>query len=267
MTWLMGVYRAQSRMTLARYLQYRVELHIWLAQLILRPIVFMVVWASAAKAMGGTLRGFTPRDFAAYFIIAMLVHHATLAWLMFEWEPMIKTGDLSSALLKPVHLIHRYISENITFKAATMPFMLAAGLALAVMFNPKFDFAGWSIAMAVPALLLAAALFFAIAWTLGMLSFFTTEVDAINNGFFLLMLLFSGQMGPLLMMPHKVQIIALALPFWWIIGFPTELLLGHLTPAQAAGGLLIQIGWVSLWIFGMARLWKRGLRSYTAVGL
>jgi ABC-2 type transport system permease protein len=267
MRWLFEVYKAQCRMTIARYLQYRIELHIWLAQIILRPIVFMVVWAAAATAMGGRLHGYTASDFAAYFIIAMLVHHLSLAWLMVEWEPLIKTGDLSYMLLRPNHILHRYIGENLTFKFTTFPFMLIAALVLAVMFKPTFAFSAWSLALALPVLVLAAALFFAITWVMGMMSFFTTAIDSIIVAFFLLMLLFSGQMGPISIAPPAIQAIAKVLPFWWVIGFPTELILGHLTRAQAINGVFIQMGWVSVSVVAMAALWRRGVKSYTAVGI
>lgn len=267
MTWMLNVYKAQCRMTLARYLQYRVELHIWLAQILLRPIVFMVVWAAAATARGGRLNGYTPSDFAAYFIIAMLVHHATLAWLMVEWEPLIKTGDLSYMLLRPVHIVHRYIGENLTFKVATLPFMVLAALSLAAMFKPTFTFTAWSLAAAVPALVLGAALFFTITWVLGMMSFFTTAIDAVIVAFLLLMLLFSGQMAPIAMSPPAIQRISFMLPFWWIIGFPTELVLGQLTPVQAVQGLLLQLFWVGVSCVATVVLWRRGVKSYTAVGI
>lgn len=265
--WLFEVYKAQCRMTLARYLQYRIELHIWLAQIIFRPIVFLVVWASAASAMGGKLNGFTPRDFAAYFIVAMLVHHFTLAWLMVEWEPLIKNGDLSYMLMRPSHIVHRYIGENITFKSATMPFMLLTGLGLALAFKPSFNLVAWSLAAAVPALLLASVLFFVITWCLGMMSFFTTAIDAIISAFLFLMLLFSGQMAPIAIAPPTIQTIGFALPFWWIIGFPTELILGQLRPAQAAQGLLVQVVWIgACWAIALAS-WRRGIKTYTAVGI
>lgn len=266
-TWLFNLYKAQCRMTLARYLQYRIELHIWLAQIIFRPIVFLVVWASAAAAMGGRLRGFTPGDFAAYFIVAMLVHHFTLAWLTVEWEPLIKNGDLSYMLMRPSHIVHRYIGENLTFKFATMPFMLLTGLGLAMAFKPSFAFVGWSLAAAMPALLLAAALFFVVTWCIGMMSFFTTAIEALISAFLFLMLLFSGQMAPISVAPPTIQALAYKLPFWWMIGFPTQLILGQLQPSQAVQGLLIQVFWIGT-TWGVALvLWRRGLKVYTAVGI
>ncbi len=267
MRWLFNVYRGHCRITLARYMQYRVELHIWLAQIVLKPIVFLVVWAAAARALGGTLNGFTPSDFAAYFIVAMLVHHFTMAWLMIEWEPLVRTGDLSYMLLRPSHILHRFIAENLTFKSATGPFMLATAAALTFAFKPAFSFETWSLLAGVPALLMGAALFFTITWALGNLSFFTTEIDSVNVAFFLLMLVFSGQMAPIGISPPAIQTLAQVLPFWWIIGFPTELILGHLTPAQAARGIATQAAWVGACCLLMGWLWRRGVKSYTAVGL
>jgi hypothetical protein len=56
----------------------------------------------------------------------------------------------------------------------------------------------------------------------------------------------TGQIAPLELLPHPVRVIAFVLPFRWIIGFPTELLLGRLTPAQALTGIAMQTVWLGI---------------------
>ena len=59
-------------------IQYRASGLIWMIGAVLDPIIFLVVWSVAARASGGTVGGMAPSDFAAYYIVLMLVNHLTL---------------------------------------------------------------------------------------------------------------------------------------------------------------------------------------------
>ena len=72
----------------------------------------------------------------------------------------------------------------------------------------------------IPALLLAFLVRFLLEWTLALAAFWTTRVSAINQIYFVLMLFLSGQIAPLTLFPHWIQIVAAILPFRWMIGFP-----------------------------------------------
>ncbi len=67
---------------------------------------------------------YTAAQFAAYFIVFMLVNQLTYTWIMYEYEYRIREGMLSPALLRPVHPIHADIAENISSKLISLPVML-----------------------------------------------------------------------------------------------------------------------------------------------
>jgi ABC-2 type transport system permease protein len=68
------------------------------------------------------------------------------------------------------------------------------------------------------------------------------------------------------MLPGVMQVAAIALPFRYMVGFPVEVLSGHLDPAGLAQGFAIQLGWLAVALAFSALLWRRGLRRYEAVG-
>jgi ABC-2 type transport system permease protein len=261
------VYKAHFHVTMTRYMEYRVELVIWLTSMILRPAIFVAIWTTAARQMGGGIRGFSLPDLATYFIASMLIYHATFAWAMFEWEPRVKNGSLSYMILRPTHPIHRDIGENITFKIATLPVMVVTGIVLALTFHPVLHTQASQILPFIVVMVFAWALHFALAWTLAMTAFYTTQVDAINVVFFFLMLLFSGQMAPLALMPPLIQKISMALPFWWFMGFPVELIMGRLSMVQIVHGIGMQAIWLTIAMVGLVLVWNRGIKTYTAVGI
>jgi len=260
------IYFQQFKTSLAATLQYRASLAIWLIGHVLEPLVFLIVWSSVSNSSGGSVGGFTTRGFAAYFILLMLVNHITYTWIMYEFEYRIRNGTLSFALLKPIHPIHSDIADNIASKLITLPFILVIAGILALAFHPVISPSLWSLALVIPALLLALLIRFLIEWTLAQAAFWTTRVSAINQTYFVLLLFLSGQLAPLALYPAWIQSVAVILPFRWMISFPLELMLGQLTPTQALTGLVIQVAWVMV-SYGLFRLvWQAGIRIYSAVG-
>jgi len=263
---LVQLYAQQFRTTLAMMFQYRASLIIWMIGHVLEPLVYLVVWSVVATTGGGSVGDYTKTQFAAYFIVLMLVNHVTYTWIMYEFEYRIRQGSLSFLLLKPVHPIHSDIADNVSSKMITLPFMLAIAAVLAVIFHPALSPEPWAIGLFVPALLLAFLVRFLLEWTLAQAAFWTTRVDAINQTYFVLLLFLSGQIMPLTLLPHPVRVVAEILPFRSMVGFPVELLLGRLTLTEALTGLGIQAAWVIIGLVLLRVVWRAGVRVYSAVG-
>jgi ABC-2 type transport system permease protein len=260
------MYVQQFKTTLASQVQYRAALVIWLIGHVLEPLIYLVVWSVVCAARGGRVGGFTTGDFAAYFILLMLVNHVTYTWIMYEYEYRVRHGALSFALLRPVHPIHSDIADNVSSKLITLPGMLLTALGLVLLFRPTFQFVPWAVVASLPALMLAFLLRFLVEWTLALAAFWTTRVSAINQMYFVAALFLSGQVAPLSLFPHTIKVAAAILPFYWMIGFPVELLLGRLTPSQAWTGLVAQAVWLAVSLVLVRIVWRAGVRVYSAVG-
>ena len=263
---LTGLYAQQFRTSFASMLQYRASLVIWLIGHVLEPLIYLVVWSAVSRSSGGSIGGYGTPEFAAYFIVLMLVNHVTYTWIMYEYEYRVRHGSLSFALLRPVHPIHADIADNISSKVVTLPLILAAAVVLALLFRPAFHLVPWAAAAFLPALLLAFIVRFLMEWTLALAAFWTTRVSAVNQTYFVAMLFLSGQMAPLTLLPRPLQAIAAVLPFRWTTSFPVELLLGRISFTQALIGMGVQLAWLGLWIVLLRMVWRAGVRVYGAVG-
>jgi len=262
----LDVYIQQFKTTLAAQVQYRAALVIWTIGHILDPVIYLVVWSTVARSSGGSVGGFDTGEFAAYFIALMLVNHATFSWLMWEYDYRIRHGDLSFALLRPIHPIHADIADNVSFKLITFTVMLPIAAGLAMVFHPTLHLVPWAAMAFVPVLILAFIVRFLVEWTLAMAAFWTTRVSAINQMYFVVVLFLSGQVAPLELFPFPIQVVAAILPFRWTIGFPVELLLGRLTPIEALTGFAVQVAWLALSLALLRIIWRAGVRLYSAVG-
>lgn len=263
---LLGYYRARFKTSLAVSLQYRMALAIWMIGLILEPIIYLSVWTSVASSSGGQVGGFTPSDFAAYYIVVLIVQHFTQIWHMWEYDWIIRQGILSGRLLRPIHPIHNDAGENIVYKFIMLVVVIPAVIILALVFQPTLHPPLWAALAFIPTLILAAILAFLVGWTVAMAAFWTTRTFAINHVYFVAMFFFSGQIAPLSLLPGVIQTLANALPFRWIVSFPAELMLGRLTPEQALTGFAAQIIWVGLSMALAMAAWRAGVKQYTAMG-
>jgi ABC-2 type transport system permease protein len=263
---LIELYIQQFKTTLATMFAYRASLLIWMIGQVLEPLVYLIVWSLVSNASGGSVGDYTTNQFAAYFILLMLVNQVTYTWIMYEFEYRIREGTLSFALLKPVHPIHSDIADNISSKMITTPFMVLVAVGLAAIFHPSLAPAPWAIVFFLPALFLAFAIRFLLEWTLAQSAFWTTRVGAVNQIYFVLMLFLSGQFAPLTLLPFPVQIVAYILPFRWLISYPIELVSGRLTPNEALIGLGAQAAWLVISYFLFRIVWRAGVKIYSAVG-
>ncbi len=261
-----ALYRVLFRTEIALEIQYRAAVAIWLIGAVLEPLIYLVVWNTVAAAQGGAVEGFTTGDFAAYFIVGMVVNQLTFTWIMWEYDYYIREGVLSSWLLRPVHPIHRDFTENLGYKLVSLVILIPAVLLLTGLFRPTAALAWWSTLAFVPALLLAILLRFALEWVLAMAAFWTTRTHAINQLYFVVFLFFSGRIAPLALFPAAVAAFSLWLPFRWFYAFPIELLLGQLTPREALVGLGIQTLWLAAIAALLVAVWRAGVRRFGAVG-
>jgi ABC-2 type transport system permease protein len=263
---LADLYLQQLKTGVASMLQYRATLVIWLIGNVLEPLVYLVVWSTVARSTGGNVGGYGARDFAAYYIVLMLVNQVTFTWVMYEFDYRIREGAFSADLLHPVHPIHADIATNLSSKVVNLPFIMAAAAGLAVIFHPALKLTPLAVAAFVPALVLAFLVRFLVDWTVALAAFWTTRVTAINQIHYMAVLFFSGQIAPLTVLPRPLQVVATVLPFRWTIGFPVELLLGRLTPGQVLTGFAVQAAWLLAAALLVKFAWRASVKRYSAVG-
>jgi len=263
---VLALYSVFFRTSLAVHLQYRASGAVWMIGSILDPLVFLVVWSTVAASRGGQVGGYTGADLAAYYIALMVVNHLTFTWIMHEFQYRIQEGQFSYLLLRPVHPIHADIADNVAYKVVMLVILVPAALLLTLLFHPSVPEASWSFAAFLPSLVAAFTLRFALGWAMALVAFWTTRTSAVNQLYFTCLLLLSGRVAPLEVLPGWLQSAARALPFYWVAGFPVEVVLGRLEPVTVVRGLEVQALWTAASIAIVVTVWRRAVRRYSAVG-
>jgi ABC-2 type transport system permease protein len=258
-------YRERFAVAVSVNVAYRGAVSIWIFTTVIQPLVFIVVWRTVVGS--GETGGFTANQFVAYFLVMMLVDHLTFIWVMWEFEWRIRTGAFSPLLMRPIHPIHSDVCENLAYKTVGLVGVLPAAIVLGFVFDA--DLSGIRAATVLPfliALVLAMVLRFVVEWCLALAAFWLTKVTAINSLFFALTGFFGGIFAPLAVLPLWMQTVAAWTPFPWSLAFPVEVFLGRRTGGDIWTGYAVQLGWIVLALGGLALLWRRATRRYSAVG-
>jgi ABC-2 type transport system permease protein len=259
-------YLTMMKMSVLEQFQYRVANYFYMIGMIAEPVIYLVVWSTIAEAQGGQVGGYTPGQFAAYYIVWTLVRNMNIVFTPYGWEGRIQRGRLSMELLRPIHPLHNDIAYFAGWKVAVI-----------ILWLPLAAFLTWIFKPQISTSLLEVAVFFCAIWgaylirtmelsLLGMISFWTTRVSALYQLFFAAELILSGRLVPMTLMPVWVQRLAGFLPFQWTFGYPIESLIGTLSFGDLFRGLGMQLFWIALLTGFVSLVWRSGIRRFSAVG-
>ena len=261
-----GLYTTQMRISILSQIQYRVSNYFYMIGMVTEPVIYLVVWSTVARQQGGEVGGFTPGEFAAYYIVWTLVRNMNIALTPWAWEERVRGGELSGMLLKPIHPIHLDLAGLAGWKAVVILLWLPIAAFLSLIFQPTYSIEPIDVVVFLIAIWGAYVLRSMFLWLLGLVTFWTTRVGPVFDIFFTAELLLSGRLVPMSLMPDWAQRVADFLPFQWTFGFPIEALIGRLPPDQLLGGLAMQLLWIAISASLVAVSWRLAVRRFSAVG-
>ena len=264
--WYVDLYLAHIRVSIATGFQYRVANYFYMIGMIAEPVIYLVVWSTIARQQGGQVGGFTPGEFAAYYIVWTLVRQMNIIFTPYGWEERIREGQLNGMLLRPMFPIHQDIADLAGWKFVVIVLWLPIAAVLVLLFHPELNPSPLDIAVFGVAIWGAYLVRTMIYWALGLVTFWTTRVGPIFELVITLELLLSGRLVPLSLMPEWAQRLADVLPFKWTFGYPIEALIGQLPPDQLLGGLAMQVLWIAIGAVVARIVWRFAVRRYSAVG-
>ncbi len=259
--------RALLAASLAASTAYRAELMIWMLSGTL-SFVMMALWIAQARgAPGGQIGGFSPADFASYFVGTWVTTQLLVVWVGHELDYQIRLGHLSPKLLRPLDPIWEHLGSHVSDKLLRLPFLVVIAL-FVLWLVPGAHFT--SDPLVYPAFaalaLLGFVLRFLIEYSTGLLSFWTESTTSFQDLLWLAYAALGGIFAPLTLYPAAVQTVARLTPFPYMIGLPARMLAGTATWVQIGQGFVILVAWALGFLLLRLALWRLGLRRYGAVG-
>jgi ABC-2 type transport system permease protein len=260
---LLRLYAAWLKLALLSQAQYRASLIFYLLHRLIEPLIYLAVWSAVARASGGTVGNYDTADFANYYIVSLIVNHLTHTWHISWYDYLIRSGEFSILLLRPVHPIHADIADNFASKLLTVSVMLPTIILLLIVYQVRLQLA--FVPLFLITVSLAFALRFSFEYLIGLLAFWITRLDAISQLYYTAMTFLSGKIAPLPLLPTFLQSVTVWLPFYWMFGFPIDVLIGKLDEVPIVYGVMMQILLIVICITGIRILWRNGIHRYTAV--
>ena len=155
--------------------------------------------------------------------------------------------------------------------AHKLAYYLVAILPFALVFYLCRDFfPGWpsltSLSAGVLSLVLAFFLGFYLEACMGLVGFWWLEVSSLLFVYMLFSFFLSGHMFPLDILPEPWKTLVMMTPLPYLAYFPAAVLLGKIQGWELARGLVVEAGWVVIFIVLSRMMFHYGTRRYSAYG-
>jgi ABC-2 type transport system permease protein len=233
------------------------------------PLVMMSIWIGLAQQGSTQREGYSAVDFVAYYLTAILVRRVTGCGIVRDIELLVRNGDLSVYLLRPIDLMHHLLARVLITRLAVVP-IVAVPVAIGMLITPgalqALDLHPLNLALFTLACAVGLAFDFTAQYAIGCLSFWMTQAHGVNAAFALAKSFLGGYIMPLGLFPVALQATLQWLPFQSGVALPVEVLTGRLSPEAALLRIAVCTAWVAVIALSARVIWRAGLRSFSAVG-
>lgn len=255
------------RIDISMALVYRIEFVMYMISTVVGPAIALMIWRAAME--NGAALPIDAQYLTTYFVLLGVVSMLTSSWISGFLAEHIRLGRLSIWMVRPGSTHLNGIANNLSEKVIKIvPLAPMVGI-LWWYFRDSFvlpaDPVTWlHFAVSVIA---AAIMVYALDVLVGSLAFWLDDITGIDRARGLLSVIFRGQLVPLALMPAWSQGLIDVQPFRFTLSFSLELLVANLATPEIARGMALQIAYPVLTVLAARWLWRRGMRSYSAVGV
>jgi ABC-2 type transport system permease protein len=259
------VYRQIVGMMVQTAFAYRAQVFLELATTLLQLYLLRVVW-TAVYAGRDSVAGVPLPELIAYLTLAALQSHAMFPNLAYFIEERVYNGQIAVDLARPVPFLGQMLASQIGVTAGQLPFIAIAFPLAVVLGGIAPPASPLAAALYLVSLLLAYAVVVLTGVLIGLLSFWTVQVNAFVMIHSFVSRFFAGALMPLTFFPETLRTIAELLPFQAQVFLPLGIYLGRIQGMEALRAIGIQLFWVAALALLAQIGWARALRRTIVQG-
>jgi ABC-2 type transport system permease protein len=249
-------------------LAYRATAVIWIMTDVVTAVTMPLVWLASYNGRSN-IHGFDPAEMVTYYLVLFALTGLIESHVMWDIATDIKQGKFNIHLVRPFSYMAYVYAANLGWRLmrTLLAVPLFAGLAFAFHryllpvdrfhIGPEF----WL------AVILGHFVSFTISYALGLLSMWLYEARSLYNFYYLPLLIFSGQIAPLALLPSGLQRIVAWTPWPYTLSFPASIFLGRVTAHGLLVGFAGQTAWIAISCLAAYLLFRGGLKRFTAFGI
>jgi ABC-2 type transport system permease protein len=222
----------------------------------------------AAAASGGAVGGYDAAQLVAYVWISQGLLNTVGLWGDNELSTRIRSGDVVSDLLRPIHPVASYFATDIGRAGFAMMTRFVVPIIVGLIAFPFYiPQHGVTYPLFAISVVLAVALCFACRYVVNATSFWLLDGRGAQISWTLLSSLLGGLYFPLRFLPGPLAAtLWLATPFPSLLQTPLDIAVERTSTAGAVGLIAVQAVWVAV-IFRLATaMQRRGERKLVAQG-
>lgn len=261
-------YIAIIKITWQRALIYRFTVFSYRIGEIIEMVVLIFMW-SAIYGQHDIIKGYTLPEMITYILVGNLINAVVRNWLAEVIARDIREGSLSQFLVKPIEYF-RYVMAREIGRISLTFFMSILSQMIIILFFLKifiFNVSVLNLALIIVMIILAFITELLISYLIGLIAFWTDEVNGIHTTIDRLKKFFSGGYFPLSLLPVAFVNISFSLPFAYSFFVPAQIYLNKIDIATGVRGLFVQTAWILILYVIIKIVWKRGLKRYEGVGI
>ncbi len=231
----------------------------------LQIYLLTVVWR-AAYGDRTEVDGIAIGQVMVYLTLANLQVHYLRQELDGDIEGRIRLGQISFDLTRPVDYPSQLMAAAIGDMIGKLPMMLVAfpvAMIAGELGVPASAAAGWGYAAS---LVLAWIVAMLLNLTIGLVSFWTLEMNGFRMIYTLIGNFATGALIPLWFMPDLLRGFIQLLPFQAIAFVPVSIYVGAPATGAIWSALLVQVVWVGILILGVRWIWSQAFRRTVIQG-
>lgn len=252
-------------------MSYRIDF--WINSLVGILAQFVLVyslWASIMGAGGAKDSGYSFEAIVLYYVLVILLGKLVgSGYHQGEVSSDIYDGTLSRYLLFPSSYFAFKYAQRLGSLTPVLAQVVVLGLAY-LLFLPHPDDVSpttATVAMGCTSLVVASLLFHSLSWLVQLVAFWADNVWSLVVMMLFVARLLGGSMIPLSMFPAWSQGWLVVLPFRYLYGFPADTIMGRVPTEEWLLGLAISLAWVAAIGLASSAVWRRGMLSYSGVGI
>ncbi len=254
------------RLKLLVSLAYRFDVITTLVTNVILLVGTVFLWRTAYRDLG-TVAAVNESQMITYAVLAVALRSFFTCNVESTLNDRIREGNIAMDLIKPVHLIGLWLSEDIGSACSavtlrTVPILLVSCLFFTIPAPADLP----SFLLFLPAVLLSYALLWMLSVLTGLMTFWTMELGGLQNVKGVLVDILSGALVPMWFFPGWFQNIAKLLPFQHIYQTPLAIYIGRISPGNALDAIGLQVVWSLILILATRGLWMQACRRTMVQG-
>lgn len=235
------------------------------------PLYFLVqmcIWR-AVYSSGATIGGMSLEDMLSYYAVTALLGYLTMDFADWNLQMLIRTGKYITYALRPMH--HRFFAFSQKLGHRVLGFLFEVLPVLAIfllVFRMDMRPAHWGWALL--SIALAFMTVFLVNYSIGLIGFWLVKTDGVRQVLSMFIMLCSGSLFPLAILPKSVQGVLFFLPFQFMTYVPNRVYTGSYSLGGFTMSLPEIVGLQALYVlvlWGLSELlYRLGMKRFTAVG-